>query len=168
MRTNPYVEAVYERSTLASGPRAVLAALANHCDADGYAFPAVGRIAQLCAVSERSVRRAFAAAEALGEIERTVGGGRGITSLYRITLRPVDNLLNPDTGDRVTNAKPGQRRHETRTPVTKNPDNGDRIEKVQESTKKPRHESPHVVWNPDAMANVRAMSGYRKSTGTAP
>ena len=110
MRANPYVQAVYKRSALPSQARAVLAALASHCDGDGYAWPSVGMLADYVGMSERTVRRSIVMASAAGELTRTVRRGRGITNLYHVKLPPVDKstknrtetALKPDTGGHKT------------------------------------------------------------------
>ena len=95
--------AVFDHSKMEPGARLVLLALADHCDHDGYAWPTIDRLVHKTGLSRSSVKRCLKECELAGELIRTVGNGRGHTSLYRITLsglEGVDNLgkgVHPDT-----------------------------------------------------------------------
>jgi hypothetical protein len=85
--------AIFEHSKLAPVPRLVLLALADHADHDGYAWPAIDRLAHKTGLHRRTVQIALAESEAAGELTREMGGGRHNTTLYRITVGPVDNSV---------------------------------------------------------------------------
>jgi hypothetical protein len=111
--------AVFEYSTLPTVSRFVLVALADHADHDGYAWPAVDRLAHKTGLSRRSVQRALSDAELAGELVRTVGTGRGNPSLYQITVGPVD--ISPDfstKGVTLTPFKNAKGRHSRRERVS--------------------------------------------------
>jgi hypothetical protein len=99
--------------------RFVLVALADHADHDGYAWPAVDRLAHKTGLSRRSVQRALSDAELAGELVRTVGTGRGNPSLYQITVGPVDISSEFSTkGVTLTPFKNAKGRHTRRERVT--------------------------------------------------
>lgn len=85
--------AIFEHSQLPPVPRLVLLALADHADHDGYAWPAIDRLAHKTGLHRRTVQSALADSEAAGELTREVGGGRHNTTLYRITVGPVDKSV---------------------------------------------------------------------------
>jgi hypothetical protein len=90
------MSAVWEHSATQGLTRLVFIALADHCDHDGRAWPSVERVAFKCRVSTRTVQRAYAEIERLGEIVRAVGVGRGNTSVYQVVLpgcgQPTENM----------------------------------------------------------------------------
>src|SRR5262245_47375049 len=110
--------------------KAVLQCLAMHRnDQTGRCDPSIDRIARGSAVSARTVKRTLAKAARLSWIDRDVGGGRRITSRYRLkppnmvatgekTVTGVSSFVEPET---VTGVSP----FKTET-VTGKVKNGDR------------------------------------------
>jgi hypothetical protein len=90
--------AVWDYSKSQGVSRLVLLALADHADHAGYCWPSVETVARKCRVSERTVQRAIAEAEAAGEITRALMQGRGYTNLYRLMPGAVDSVDDPSTG----------------------------------------------------------------------
>jgi DNA-binding transcriptional MocR family regulator len=123
--------AVWDHSRAQGVARLVLLALADHADHEGYCWPSVETVAQKCRVSERTVQRAIAEAEASGEIQRRVMQGRGYTNLYRVMSGVVDSVDELSTrGD--TQSPPG---------VTHS------RQKVTETAKKGDTQSPRTIKN---------------------
>jgi hypothetical protein len=88
------IAAVFECSNLPPVPRLVLLALADHADHDGYAWPAIDRLAQKTGLHRRTVKRSLDEAVLAGELRRTTtGGGRHVTTVYQVLLA-VD--ISPD------------------------------------------------------------------------
>jgi DNA-binding transcriptional MocR family regulator len=97
---------VWDHSRAEGLTRLVLLALADHADHDGYAWPAVSRVAQKCRVSRATVQRAYRDCEAAGELERVRPGGTGAgdTALYRVMPALVENPANG--GDKGLTVRP--------------------------------------------------------------
>jgi hypothetical protein len=78
------MSAVWDHSQTTPVTRLVFLALADHCDHEGLGWPAIPQLARKCRMSERSVQRALAEIEDLGEIARTFR--KGHSSLYQVLL----------------------------------------------------------------------------------
>jgi predicted ArsR family transcriptional regulator len=87
---------------LPATPKLVLLALAEHADAQGVCWPGQDRIARMCGLSVRHLRRVCADLEARGliGIEHRPGTGAGRqTDLYRLHLAGPDaDPGQPDIG----------------------------------------------------------------------
>lgn len=70
--------------------QAVLMALANHCDVSRDACVSQKKLAEVCALSVRSVRRSLLRLSEQGviAIHRRLGGGRGGCNRYRLLPDP--------------------------------------------------------------------------------
>jgi hypothetical protein len=97
------VRKVLDHSRARGAARMLLVVLAEHTNGrrgDGVAWPSIGRLAEETGLSRRSVFRALAELEALGEITVVVrGGGRRGSNRYRLTL-PRGDRTSP--GDAVS------------------------------------------------------------------
>jgi hypothetical protein len=79
--------AIFWLSKLGPAGKAVLLALAEHCDADGRARPSKARLARMTGQSERNVKRYLGQAKKEQEIDVLEdGGGRHRPTVYRISL----------------------------------------------------------------------------------
>lgn len=92
---------VWAHSRAIGNARLVLLAIADHANDRGECWPSLARLAEMCRIDVRSVRRNLAALEAAGEITRTLKTGRKTT--YRIALTPdagvpPDATVTPDAG----------------------------------------------------------------------
>jgi len=76
--------AVWDHSQTTMGTRLVFLALADHCDHEGVCWPAKAQLARKCRMSERTIQRALAEIEELGEIARTFRDGH--STLYQVVL----------------------------------------------------------------------------------
>jgi DNA-binding transcriptional MocR family regulator len=89
-----WTAAVYQRSRAKGPAKAVLATLASHAKWRGdvedarIVWPSVGELATESGFGKRTVERALAELERLGEIERT-GRHIGRTVIWRIAIEPV-------------------------------------------------------------------------------
>jgi hypothetical protein len=73
--------------SLSTSQRFVLVALGWHAtDEGGYAFPTVGRIAEMTGLNERSVRRCLVELVDAGVLEMTRESGRGKPNVYRFAV----------------------------------------------------------------------------------
>lgn len=88
---------VWEHSAAKSTARLVLLALADHAGHDGGdAWPSVGRLADRCGMSERTVQVALRQLVDLGEIEVASQAGPGGVNRYRLTLTPAGSAPPQD------------------------------------------------------------------------
>ncbi len=77
---------VWETSMAAGTPRLVMLAIADNANSDGYAWPGIKTMAEMCNCSERQVTRIVAELEASGELYVERGVGRKNYTRYLITL----------------------------------------------------------------------------------
>ena len=77
---------VWETSKAAGTPRLVMLAIADNANSDGYAWPGIKTMAEMCNCSERQVTRIVAELEASGELYVERGVGRKNYTRYLITL----------------------------------------------------------------------------------
>lgn len=112
---------VWDSSASSGGARLVLLAIADFCDDEGKAYPAVPTLARKANLSERATQYAIRELEALGELQVRPNAGRSRSNVYVVTLAsdgaksaPVQNLhpaksaplmvqnLHPDGADVCT------------------------------------------------------------------
>jgi hypothetical protein len=77
---------VWEHSRQSGGALLILLALADFADDNGRSWPAVKTLAEKARMSERNARYVLRSLESSGEIATIVGGGRGGTSGYVVTV----------------------------------------------------------------------------------
>ena len=77
---------VWETSKASGTPRLVMLAIADNANSDGYAWPGIKTMAEMCNCSERQVTRIVAELEASGELYVERGVGRKNYTRYLITL----------------------------------------------------------------------------------
>ena len=76
---------VFDHSQSRPVPRLVLLAIANFCNESGeYAYPGVPRLARICGLSERGVRKALVELVKLGELRIAVKGGGRRANRYTV------------------------------------------------------------------------------------
>jgi hypothetical protein len=84
------------------GPLAfcVYAILCRHADADGYSFPSVSRMSEVCRTSDRSIQRSVKALVAVGmiNVESRDHNGKTMSNLYRVPTLRGDMGVTP-TGE---------------------------------------------------------------------
>lgn len=83
------MSAVFESRTLGPTDRLVLLALADHAGDDGSCYPSIARLCQRTGLGERAVQKALKRLRDAGQITAKIGGGRGNSTLYTITLNPA-------------------------------------------------------------------------------
>ncbi len=90
---------VWDSSQSSGGARLVLLAIADFCDDEGKAYPAVPTLARKANLSERATQYAIRELEALGELQVRPNAGRSRSNVYVVTLAsdgaksaPVQNL----------------------------------------------------------------------------
>lgn len=86
----PYaaLRAVRAHSGATGPPRGVLTVIATYADDEGVSWPSIDTIARDSGYSRSTVHRSIGALVESGELIVTRGGGRGISSRYRIPLSP--------------------------------------------------------------------------------
>ena len=103
------MSAVFESLTLGPTDRLVLLSLADHAGEDGTCYPSIARLCQRTGLGERAVQQALKRLREAGKLTAKMGGGRGNSTLYTITLNtaletpfekprfrnPVSNDINP-------------------------------------------------------------------------
>ena len=77
---------VWDSSQSSGGARLVLLAIADFCDDEGKAYPAVPTLARKANLSERATQYAIRELEALGELRIQPNAGRSRSNLYVVTL----------------------------------------------------------------------------------
>jgi len=81
--------AVFESLTLGPTDRLVLLALADHAGEDGTCYPSIARLCQRTGLGERAVQTALKRLKSDGQLRVRMGGGRGNSTLYMITINPA-------------------------------------------------------------------------------
>lgn len=99
---------VWEHSRSRGAQRLVLLCIADHANDDGLeAFPSLARLARKTGMTERGVQKAIQALVALGELQVTMGGGRGRSNRYRVLMQtpndvpPLDANPEPETANPI-------------------------------------------------------------------
>jgi len=77
---------VWKKSKTTGTPRLVMLAIADNANSDGYAWPGIKTMAEMCNCSERQVTRIVAELEASGELYVERGVGRKNYTRYLIAL----------------------------------------------------------------------------------
>lgn len=77
---------VWKHSRAKGTARLVLLAIADHCSADGIAWPSLTRLAQYVNVDRSNVIRAINSLVDDGELVRVGRGSKGKATVYRVTL----------------------------------------------------------------------------------
>lgn len=93
--------AVWENSAAREMSRLVMLSLADHSNDDGLTWPSVETIAKECLLTTRGVQKILRRLVEIGEIEiERAGGGRALTTRYRITVNVCSLLskLYPERG----------------------------------------------------------------------
>lgn len=90
---------VWDYSKSSGGARLVLLAIADFCDDEGRAYPAVPTLARKANLSERATQYALRELQDLGELQIQTNAGRSRSNLYTVTVpadgaksAPVQNL----------------------------------------------------------------------------
>lgn len=79
---------VWDNSRHTGCARVLMLALADMSNSDGFCWPSVKRLAQMCRCSERQVQRLIPQLLESGEIFADRGAGRGNTTRYLVTPQP--------------------------------------------------------------------------------
>lgn len=86
---------VWEHSRSRGAQRLVLLCIADHANDDGLeAFPSLARLARKTGMTERGVQKAIQSLVGLGELQVTMGGGRGRSNRYRVLMQ-TPNVVPP-------------------------------------------------------------------------
>ena len=83
--------AALEATSLRAPTRAVYLVMLTRTDDNGVCWPGVERLAAEAGMSAANVRRSIAQLLAAGLIGRLMGGGRGHTNLYSLSVAVVPN-----------------------------------------------------------------------------
>ena len=95
------MSAVFESLTLGPTDRLVLLALADHAGEDGTCYPSIARLCQRTGLGERAVQVSIKRLKEAGQLTAKMGGGRGNSTLYTITINPAAET--PFKKPRITN-----------------------------------------------------------------
>lgn len=95
------MSAVFESRSLGPTDRLVMLSLADHAGEDGTCYPSIARLCQRTGLSERAVQQSIKRLRDDGNLVAKVGGGRGNSTLYTITINPA--LETPFEKPRIRN-----------------------------------------------------------------
>lgn len=140
---------VWEHSRSRGAQRLVLLCIADHANDDGLeAFPSLARLARKTGMTERGVQKAIQSLIALGELQVTMGGGRGRSNRYRVLMQtpndvpPLDGNPEQETVNqkhRTTFTESGSTNTATRNPEPSSlePSLNEEISSTKRSTSEP-------------------------------
>jgi DNA-binding transcriptional ArsR family regulator len=83
------MSAVFESLTLGPTDRLVMLSLADHAGEDGTCYPSIARLCQRTGLGERAVQASIKRLRDAEYVSTKVGGGRGHSTLYTITINPA-------------------------------------------------------------------------------
>ena len=90
MNKEPWIEIVMANGKSRDGARLIMFALSLHATANGVARVPTERLAKLSALSHRQTIRAINSAIGCGDLKLiTKGNGRGNSTVYQITVKPI-------------------------------------------------------------------------------
>ena len=119
------MQTVFEMADLPPYERLVLLALADHADDNGRCYPSIKRLCDRTGMGERGVQKVIKRLSEMGLVSVSVGGGRGGTSVYHLTLNPASGAVNSNDKPRTENPVSGYKTPhavpKTPHPVTLNP-----------------------------------------------